>query len=264
MKQRHIWYILFANGLFAMAANMLFLIDDIQPLWAELSKSLLLGLVVYGLQVAFTGYLVVRYASRDWLRRPFAPVAWAVALGVGVGTWLLFNGYYALRHASGLLLPNSPASFFRFLSVFVFNSLPGALIEEYLFRYLPVRYAESRGLHRANAWLLYVGVLLLFVLVHIPAYLLRDQLPLSSLWGPFTMGTAFFFVYYTTRSVPFTALFHAFTNNAWFIHGTRPSADYSLVIVVSIAWYLIRIRQKHPDYGHTSAPDETYSNQNLR
>ncbi|HEV7349213.1 type II CAAX prenyl endopeptidase Rce1 family protein [Telluribacter sp.] len=264
MKQRHIWYILLANGLFAALANLLFLINEIQHLWSVLWQSLLLGAIVYLFQISLTWYLVKKYASDDWLGRPFAASVWVTALGAGVGTWLLFNGIYALRHSAShpasLLFSNSYESLLRFLSVFLLNSLPGALIEEFLFRYLPVRYAESRSLSKPRAWLLYLGVLVLFVLVHIPAYLLRDQVPLSSLWSPFTMGIAFFFVYYTTRSVPFTALFHAFTNNPWFIYGPRESTDYSIVILVSIAWYIVRSRQK-TDYQLTP-PEEAYPQQN--
>ncbi|WP_247237010.1 CPBP family intramembrane glutamic endopeptidase [Telluribacter sp. SYSU D00476] len=248
MKQRHLWYILLANGLFATVANLLFLIDGIQQLWKVLWQSLLYGMVVYAFQIALTYYLIQKYASRSWLYQPFRARAWAVGLGVGIGLWLLFTGIYTLQRSSSLLFPNSSESFVRFLSIFLFNSLPGALIEEYLFRYLPVRYAESRKLEKPRAWLLYVGVLLLFTVVHIPAYLLRDQVPLSSLWSPFSMGIAFFFVYHTTRNLPFAALFHAFTNNHWFLYGTRDSNDYSIVILASVIWLMLRIRQKQRAY----------------
>ncbi|GAB3180811.1 CPBP family intramembrane glutamic endopeptidase [Telluribacter humicola] len=248
MKQRHIWYVLLANGLFATIANLLFLIDGIQQLWKILWQSLLYGMVVYAFQIALTYYLIQKYASRSWLYQPFKAKAWAVGLGVSLGIWLLYTGVYWFKHSTNLLFPNSSGSFIRFLSVFLFNSLPGALIEEYLFRYLPVRYVESKRLDKSKAWLLYLGVLILFTLVHIPAYILRDQVPLSALWSPFSMGIAFFFVYHTTRNLPFAALFHAFTNNSWFIYGPSKNTDYSIVILVSIVWLMLRIWQKQREY----------------
>ncbi len=121
--------------------------------------------------------------------------------------------------------------------------MPGALIEEFLFRYLPVRYAESKLLSRQRTWQLFLLVLVFFTATHIPAYLWQYRLPLEALWSPFAMGAAFFFVYYATRNLLFTSLFHAFTNQAWVLFGPASFKDYSFVIMVSILWYFWRTKR---------------------
>jgi len=242
MRTWQLWVILLANGLFALLANLLFYFKIIDPGQFSTNKWPLigLGLMVYSAQVLLIYYLVKKYAGLRWLRQPFNASSWLRGLGIGVLVWLGANAFLVWRLPEGLGQIGSARGFDRFLSIFLFNSLPGALIEEYLFRHLPVRFSESRRLSRGRTLLLFVAVLLFFTATHIPAYLWQYNNTLWSLWSPFTMGVAYFFVYYATRNLAFTTLFHAFHNNVWMLVGPSEIRDYSLVIVVSIIWFFWR------------------------
>ena len=242
-----LWVILLANGLFALLANLLFYFKIIEPLRFSANKWPLigLGLMVYSVQAILIYYLVKKYADLRWLLQPFQARDWLRGLAVGLLVWLAANAFLALRLPEGFQRIGSPRGFDRFLPVFLPNSLPGALIEEYLFRYLPIRVAESPRLSRERTLLLFMAVLVFFTATHIPAYLWQYHNPLWSLWSPFTMGAAYFFVYYATRNLAFTTLFHAFHNNSWMLVGRSEIKDYSLVIVASIVWYFWRTRRRN-------------------
>ncbi len=246
MHTWQLWVILLANGLFALLANLLFYFKIIEP--SEFSNNkwplIGLGLLVYSVQALLIYYLVKKYADLSWLRQPFKAPSWLRGLAVGLLVWLAANAFLALRLPEGFQRIGAVRGFDRFLPVFLFNSLPGALIEEYLFRYLPVRFVENRQLSRGRTLLLFIMVLLFFTATHIPAYLWQYHNTLWSLWSPFTMGAAYFFVYYATRNIAFTTLFHAFHNNVWMLVGRSEIKDYSLVIVASIVWFFWRTSRR--------------------
>jgi hypothetical protein len=247
MRASDLWLILIANGLFALVTNLLFLFDAIRPLKSSqnLWNPLLLGMGVYGIQLALIAYLVTRLIARSWLIDALRVKDWYWGLVVGLLIWVVANGVTAYRTPYEYLRLNPMRGFSRFVWIFLFSSLPGALIEEYLFRYLPVRYAEYRGLSRVKTIMLFLAVLVFFTATHIPAYLWQYKISIWTLWSPFTMGTAFFFVYYATRNLAFTAFFHAFTNQSWMLFGSADITDYSLVIVVSIVWFFVRTSRAH-------------------
>lgn len=202
---------------------------------------ILLSMLVYGTQLFLIYYLVRRYAPVRWLYQPWRWQDWAWGLGVGLLVWLIANGAMAYRLPDGFSSPAPSRSFARFWPVFLFNSIPGALIEEYLFRFIPVRFAESQGLSRWQMMGLFFTVLVFFTAIHIPAYLWQYNNTLWALWSPFSMGAAYLFVYYATRNLAFTTLFHAFYNNHWMLFGTS-TQDYSLVILAGVLWFVIRKR----------------------
>lgn len=239
---RNFWLVLIANGLFALSINLLIFFGAVSlpnssdNLW----QPRVLGLVVYTIQISLIIFLIRRFASTRWLRMPFGFKSVRMGIIVGLVLWLMASAYLYFQNPVAANQLNSTHSFTRFITTFLLNSIPGALIEEYLFRYLPVRFAESQRLSGRRTIQLFLLVLTFFTATHIPAYLWQYHLPLQALWSPLTMGAAFFFVYYATRNLVFTALFHAFTNNAWVIFGPATFKDYSLVIVVSIIWYFWR------------------------
>lgn len=246
MRTWQLWVILLANGLFALLTNLLFYFKIIESSQFSANRWPLLGLglLVYSAQAMLIYYLVKRYADLRWLLQPFKARSWLRGVAVGLLVWLAANTFLALRLPEGFERIGAARGFDRFLPVFLFNSLPGALVEEYLFRYLPVRFAESRRLSRQRTLLLFMAVLLFFTATHIPAYLWQYHNTLWSLWSPFTMGAAYFFVYYATRNLAFTTLFHAFHNNVWMLVGRSEIRDYSLVIVASIIWFFWRTSRR--------------------
>ncbi len=250
MKQRHLWTILLANGLFALFANLLFFFDLIGPIRTSPNKwpFIVLGLMVYSIQIVLIYVLVRKYAPTRWLFQPFRGKEWLWGVGMALLVWLMANAAKGYLLPGSLPQPNSMRSFTRFLPIFLFNSIPGALIEEYLFRFLPVRYADIRAFSRRQTVVLFLTVLVFFTATHIPAYLWQYHSTLWSLWNPFSMGAAFLFVYYATRNMAFTTLFHAFYNNSWMLYGSSNVKDYSLIIVVSMLWFLWRSRRKNDSF----------------
>ena len=171
---------------------------------------------------------------------------------MGLIVWGIANAAQNYRLPDSVSKLNSARSFSRFLPIYLFNSIPGALIEEYLFRFLPVRFAESQGFSRRKTVVLFLAVLMFFTVTHIPAYLWQYHSTLWSLWNPFSMGAAFFFVYYATRNIAFTTLFHGFYNNSWMLYGSTSVKDYSIVIVVSMVWFLWRTSRRNASFLPTS------------
>lgn len=236
-----------ANGLFALMANLLFFFNVLGPIRTSPNKwpFILLGMLVYTIQTGLIYYLVRRYAPTRWLFQPFRWRDWLLGLVMALLVWLLANTVQGYRLPESFSKFNSIRSFTRFLPIFLFNSIPGALIEEYLFRFLPVRFAESQGFSRRQTVVLFLLVLVFFTATHIPAYLWQYHSTLWSLWNPFSMGAAFLFVFYATRNLAFTTLFHAFYNNSWMLYGSSNVKDYSLVIIVSMVWFLWRTSQNN-------------------
>lgn len=208
--------------------------------------TLFLGIGVYGAQTLLIWFLVRKYFLSSWVNQSVRKMDLYWGFAIGYGVWIIANGFVLYKLPELKAQVNSLRSFIRFVQIFLFNSLPGALIEEYLFRYLPVRFAEHQGLSRPKTLLLFLAVLVFFTATHIPAYLWQYNISLWSLWSPFTMGAAFFFVYYATRNLIFTALFHAFTNQSWMLFGPANIKDYSFVIVVGIVWFLLRTNREAP------------------
>lgn len=88
--------------------------------------------------------------------------------------------------------------------------------------------------------LLGIGALVLFVLAHIPAYLIRFDGVLADLSRIFVNGSFFLIVYLLTRNLFFTVLCHAFINSPLYLVESNFYYLYFYISVslVSIAWGL--------------------------
>ena len=141
LSQRHLWIILLANGLFALLANLLFYFDVLGPIRTSPNRwpFIVLGMIVYSIQTVLIYYLVKQYAPTRWLFQPFRGRDWLWGLAMALLVWLAANAVQGYRLPDSFSRLNSTRSFTRFLPIFLFNSIPGALIEEYLFRFLPVQ-----------------------------------------------------------------------------------------------------------------------------
>lgn len=135
-----------------------------------------------------------------------------------------------------------------FLPIFFLNSLPGAFSEEWLFRYIPFRFGTSQT-HRYRPILLCFGLLIVFTLMHIPAYLFQYGIDLSELSHVFMTGLLFLAVYLLTNNLMFTVFFHAFTNQPLFFYQSPFNWTYFYisVLIISTIWALVNWKnlQKH-------------------
>jgi membrane protease YdiL (CAAX protease family) len=230
--------ILLVNCLISIGINGLFYWQTSKSILSQRPVALLAGLVVYCAQVGITYYILDK--QRSWLSAPFR----GKAIWHGLGALLALQLLIILLLTS--LSSQAQAVDFTqqlasFLPVFLLNTLPGALIEEWLFRYLPFRFGnQSTGRYRSI--LVCLGTLILFTVIHIPAYLLQYNLALTELNRVFIMGLFFLAIYLLTRNVIFTALIHGLTNNPLVLVESPHYwlYFYSSVVTVSLLWGLIR------------------------
>ena len=245
MKLKDLLRILLLNGLYATLINLIFLTQWGQRVWQDWRQALPVGFVALVLQLLLIGYLVRPYLPQLRLRSTLALPKLAQALGVGLVVWGLTQASAFLGAGTSIKYPTE-ARLLKFGLIFLFNTFPNALVEEFTYRHLPVRYGESHGLSTRQILLLGVGVTFLFSITHISAYLFRDHTELSvlrsALQGPFLYGLAFLFVYMSTRNLYFAALVHAFSNNPLYLVRSPWMSTYYLYsfIFVTIIWMAVR------------------------
>jgi membrane protease YdiL (CAAX protease family) len=234
--------ILLVNSLLITALNGLFYWQPAKILLDQRQAAILTGLAFYTIQLIAIYLLLEK--QKLWLTQPFQGKRVLQALGAMVVvqglTVCLIAGL--TTHTQVASLSNRVISF---LPVFVLNSLPGALVEEWLFRYLPFRFGQQSK-KRYQSILFCLGALALFTFIHIPAYLLQYELGLTELGRVFMMGLFFLIIYLLTQSLGFTALFHGLTNNSLCL---IESPYYWLyfyvsVLVVSIFWAVLNWRSE--------------------
>ncbi len=243
MTARIFLRVLLTNCFISMSVNMLFAIPafKIFILGSDLKIGITFGLAIYGIQFLVTGYLL-----RDnvkWLAEPFRLA-------------MLLRGFFAFLVVMALstllaktLDPDHVAADYypgigRFLVIFILNSIPGAFMEEWHFRFLPARFAKS-NLSKHSSILLYGAIIILFPLVHIPAYLFQYGHNLAALFPVFLSGILFLIIYLLTGNLIFTALFHAFGNNSLFFYKSNHNGFYLHIsaIIVAGVWAIIRYRR---------------------
>jgi membrane protease YdiL (CAAX protease family) len=127
-----------------------------------------------------------------------------------------------------------------YVLIFILNLVPGAMTEEWLFRFFPsVIVLQKSTLYSV---IFYMGMSILFMLIHLPKYFLHGNV--VGLYPVFVAGIAFFIIYQATQNLPFVILIHAFTNNTWFIYDSSSNWLYLYVAitVASLAWGLFNFK----------------------
>jgi hypothetical protein len=228
--------ILLVNGLLIVFFNGLFAWPSVKALAAQPQLAVLIGMAFYLVQLLTTRWLLGD--QKAWLIQPISGKRIGQALGAMIVVELLATALIVTLTApapAATLTNHWPG----FLAVFMLNSLPGALSEEWLFRYLPLRFSRPSK-RNYQTIISCIGALVLFTLVHTPAYLLQYDRPLSDLCHVFVMGLFFLLVYLLTRNLVFTALFHGLTNNPLFLVESAYSwlYFYISIVLVSSGWAL--------------------------
>ncbi len=230
--------ILLINCLLIITFNLLF--------YGQFFKELLIqhqvdntsiGLAFYVIQIMTNYWLLGN--QKAWLIQPFRGNNILQALGailaVEVLNIVLISSFtvYSQVFVQTNHLP-------YFFSIFILKSLPGALLEEWLFRYLPLRFAKQSK-QRYQAIFFCIGALILFTLIHIPAYLRQDEHSFPELSGVFIMGLFFLTIYLLTQNLFFTALFHGLINNPLNLVESPYywRCFYASILVVSSFWALL-------------------------
>lgn len=225
--------ILFVNCFIVMFLNMMLAIPDFKSVILGPDVKIVMALGVYGLQLLVTYYILNENVS--WLTEP---LRWRMLLQ-GFIAFLIVMGlstFMAKTLDPAHKVGDRHEIFGNFMTIFVLNSIPGALMEEWLFRYLPARFARI-NLSKITAVLLFIAIIIVFTLVHLPAYLFQYGLSIESLNSVFFFGIIFFVIYFLTGNLIFTVLFHAFYNNSFFFYESAHNHFYyyiSSLIVVGI------------------------------
>ncbi|GAB3023841.1 hypothetical protein GCM10027185_23150 [Spirosoma pulveris] len=203
---------------------------------------MLAGLAVYGAQVSVTYYLLGK--QKSWLSAPFQGNAIWQSLGALLVVQILISTLLT-NLSSQVQAVNLTQRLSSFLPLFIVNTLPGALLEEWLFRYLPFRFGKQSPGHYRSI-LICLGAVLLFTVIHIPAYLFQYGLALTDLSRVFTMGLFFLAIYILTRSIIFTSLVHGLTNNPLVLVESPHYwlYFYASVVIVSLSWGLVHLKNR--------------------
>lgn len=241
MRLKNVLWILLVNSVFANAVNLLFLAKWTQTIWQDWHHAIVLGLVVYGVQSAMLYRLCEPFRNLLPFRQVISFRSLAVGLAVAVGIWLVAQGAAVGLNQSPVTAPSNE-KLFRFLVVFVFNTVIGAFLEEFVFRFLPVEYGRQAGLGKPQFVLLLLGVTAWFAVTHLSAYLFRDQLSveriLPALWNPFGMGILMTLVYWGTKNLYFITILHAFGNNG--IYWVETPYPFITVLTATALWAAYR------------------------
>lgn len=210
------------------------LLPELKVYLLDSQRRILTGLSLYIFQFMMTRFLLKQETA--WLTDPFKSKAILKGIFAFTIVLLLTTAFVTILDSNRFIADNE-GQWMSFLSLFLLNSLPGAIMEEWLFRYFPVRFVYS-GSFKIPANVTFILMLLLFTLIHIPAYLFQYNTDLSSLGNIFVTGIFLFLIYFTTRNVIFTALFHAFCNNPKFLMNSDVNWQYfyASVFLVTIAW----------------------------
>jgi hypothetical protein len=235
-------HILVVNSLLIITLNGLFYWQSFKDFFAQPQNALPIGLAIYATQAVITYFLLG--AQKPWLTAPFKGKFIIQGLGSMILVYGLTIGLISIfaTHNQPVDLPGKVLSF---LPVFILNSLPGALIEEWLFRYLPFRFGQQWPT-RYRSIIFCIGVLLLSTLLHIPAYIFQYEVDLTELSNVFVHGLFFLTVYLLTQNLVFTALFHGLTNKSLLLVES-PSYwlyFYSITLLVSVVWAVINWRRR--------------------
>ncbi|SEJ19272.1 CAAX protease self-immunity [Dyadobacter koreensis] len=228
--------------LFANTIGLIFITDWVQKVFVNWQQAIPLGLVIILIEYLIFRKLLQPFSKEIPYHMLFSFKKIAPAIVMGFLVWILLQLWTRRTFNTGIEFPDQ-SKLIRYSLVFLFNSFPNALIEEFIFRFLPVHYAEKKGFSRQQMIGLGIAVSFIFALSHVSVYLFRDHtdwpnLP-AILLSAFFYGMVYFFIYIITGNIFFTALIHAFGNNHLVLINT-PNFEafyFYTFIFVTLLWY---------------------------
>ncbi|MEO6686569.1 MAG: CPBP family intramembrane glutamic endopeptidase [Dyadobacter sp.] len=245
MRLKDLAKIILICCLLANTISLIFITEWAQNILIHWPQAIVLGIIIFAFQSLILAGLIKPYFKDISVSRLFSRKQLLVGLVAGFAVWILTQIW--VHYATGLSIDYLTSSRVRkYLFIFLLNSVPAALIEEFIFRFLPVYYAEKKGISRQQLIILAVGVALIFSLSHVSAYIFRDHTPFSELASPlisaFFYGMAYFFVYFVTDNIYFTTLIHAFSNNQLYLVSSpyNDSFYFYTLIFITLVWFMRR------------------------
>lgn len=243
MRLKDLAKIILVCCLLANTISLIFITEWAQNILRNWPQAIVLGIIIFAFQSLILAGFVKPFLEQISLRKLFDWKKFLIALILGFVVWILAQIW--VHYATGLPIDFPPSQRVKkYFFIFLLNSIPAALIEEFIFRFLPVQYAEKKGVPRQQLIGLAIGVAIVFSLSHISAYLFRDHTDISALASPlisaFFYGMAYFFVYVVTDNIYFTTLIHAFSNNQLYLINSpyNDSLYFYTLIFVTLVWFM--------------------------
>ena len=231
--------------LFGNTIGLIFITDWVQKVFVNWQQAILLGLVIMLIECLIVYRLLKPFSTEIAYRDLFSVRKLLSAIFMGFVVWTILQIWVHRTFGTAIEFPDR-SRLIRYLLVFLFNTFPNALIEEFIFRFLPIRYAEKKAL--SKQLLLGIGILasVIFSLSHVSVYLLRDlsdwpDLP-AVLLSAFFYGTVYFFIYVLTGNIFFTTFIHAFGNSHLLLIDTPQFEAFYFYtfIFVTLIWYVTK------------------------
>jgi len=249
MRFKDLVRILLICFLYGNTIGLIFITDWVQKVFVIWQQAIPLGLLIMAIE-CFIFYALLKPFPKELSYHElfsFRKLIYAIVAGLAV--WILLQLWTHRTFGTGIEFPDQ-SRILRYILVFLFNSFPNALIEEFIFRVLPIRYAEKKAFSKQKLIGLGIMASVIFSLSHISVYLLRDHtewadLP-SALVSVFFYGTVYFFIYVITGNIFFTTFIHAFGNNHLLLVDT-PGFEafyFYTFIFVTIIWYAVKMFSK--------------------
>ena len=245
MRLKDLARIIIICCLFANTIGLIFITEWFQKVFINWQQAIASGVLFFGIECLIFYMLLKPYLPEFSLRKVFSWKRFISAVLMSLAVWLLTQVWMHFKIGANPLYPSSQ-KVTKYAIIFLLNSFPNALFEEFIFRFLPVHYAEKKGF--TNQQLIGLGIIVTFIfsLSHVTSYLFRDHTDLSQLFSAlvsvYFFGMVFLFVYLLTGNIYFTTLIHAFDNNKLLLINTVGTEQFYFytVIFVSLLWFAAR------------------------
>ena len=248
MRLKDLARIILVCCILANTISLIFITEWAQKVLENWRQAIILGIFIFSIESLILALLLKPYYKAFSFRDLFGRKQLVTALIMGLTVWLLVHIWIYYSTGIPVHYPSS-LSVTKYLTIFFLNSIPAALIEEFIFRFLPMHYAEKKAVSRPQLIGLTIIIAFIFSLSHVSAYIFRDHTDLSMLAPPlisaFFYGMAYFFVYVATDNIYFTTLIHAFSNKPFYlIHSSNNSSFYFYTLIFVTLLWMIRKETK--------------------
>lgn len=242
MRFKDLVRILLICCLFANTIGLIFITEWVQKVFVNWQQAIPLGLFIFGMECLLFVRLLKPYRSEFSYGNLFSWKKLSTALVMGLIVWAALQLWTSRVFGTAPEFP-STERVIKYSLIFLFNTFPNALIEEFIFRFLPAHYAEKKGISRQKLIALGIASAIVFSLCHVSVYILRDHTAwadlYSTLLNAFFYGMVYFFIYILTDNLFFTALIHAFGNNQLLLVNTpgfEPFYFYTFIFI-TLVWF---------------------------
>lgn len=247
--------VLITSTLIPLMVNLLFKSEKFKSLMKNQFYFVLIGLLIYGVWLAFLFFL---YKKDSIQLKDLTITQQKLKSGLLAGFYL-FIGANILLLAFLLINKKEVAISEDFISIglaakafslFIFNILIGAFIEEITFRayLIPQVFIRIKNKVNNSSISLIITILItqaVFACAHIPSYIIRFHSDFHSIISKIIpliiSGIIFSLIFLRTKNIFFVMIFHAFCNFTLPLFNSPYFSSYSniVVLIIALLWYIV-------------------------